>query len=145
MTNLLYYLFMLTLSISSLFVAVYYLHKTTASNGHNQNNKMKEANQMMLKLIEKWDARLPAEPERTFPGKNGPITFPALKDRTVTMALLEAMDGSGCRAQVELPDGTPDNIKPGAVLQLEVPDYPDSPLRSRRLTRVIDPSKDNKI
>jgi len=99
---------------------------------------------MMLKLIEKWDARLPAEPERTIPAKNGPMTLPALKDRTVLMALLEAMDGSGCRAQVELPEGTPDNIRPGAVLQLEVPDFPDSPLRSRRLTRVIDAPKDVK-
>lgn len=98
----------------------------------------------MLKLLETWVSRLPAEPERTIPGKNGPITFPALKDRDVTMALLEAMDGSGCRAQVELPEGAPSGIKIGSVLQLEVPDFPDSPLRSRRLTRVLDPVREPK-
>lgn len=99
---------------------------------------------MMLKLLDSWVSRLPAEPERTIPGKNGMITFPALKDRDVTMALLEATDGSGCRAQVELPEGVPLSFKVGAVLQLEVPDFPDSPLRSRRLTRVLDPVREPK-
>jgi len=96
----------------------------------------------MAKLLEVWTSRLPAEPERTITTRSGtPMTFPALKDRDVLMGLLEAVDGSGCRAQVELPDGTL-NIKVGSILQLEVPDFPDSPLRSRRLTRVIDPPKD---
>jgi len=91
----------------------------------------------MLKVIEMWKATLPAEPERTINGKNGPMTFPALKERTVNMALVEAMDGSGCRAQVELPEGS-DEVKVHKVIQLEVPDFPDSPLRSRRLTRVME-------
>lgn len=98
----------------------------------------------MLKVVETWEARLPAEPEREIPTKSGGMMkFPALKERTVLMALLEAMDGSGCRAQVELPEGTP-ALDKDAVIQLEVPDFPDTPLRSRRLTRVIPPSKSAK-
>jgi len=97
---------------------------------------------MMAKLLEIWTSHLPAEPERTITTRNGPMTFAALKDRDVLMGLLEAVDGSACRAQVELPEGTPANIKPGSILQLEVPDFPDTPLRSRRLTRVIEPTKD---
>lgn len=98
---------------------------------------------MMAKLLETWISRLPAEPERTITTRAGvPMTFPALKDRDVLMGLLEAVDGSGCRAQVELPEGTATTIKVGSILQLEVPDFPDTPLRSRRLTRVIDPPKD---
>jgi len=97
----------------------------------------------MAKLLEVWTSRLPAEPERTITTRNGqPMTFPALKEREVLMGLLEAVDGSSCRAQVELPEGTPSHIKIGSILQLEVPDFPDTPLRSRRLTRVIEPTKD---
>lgn len=99
---------------------------------------------MYLLLVEKWDAKLPAEPAREIPGKNGILKFEALPERTVLMGLLEAMDGSKCRAMVELPEGTPKDVKVPSVLQLEVPDFPDSPLRSRRLTRIMDAPKADK-
>lgn len=103
---------------------------------------MKESQTMMIKILESWKSKLPAEPEREFPRRDGSgtIKFLALPERTVQMALCEAMDGTGCRAQVEFPLETPD-LKPNQVVQIEVPDFPDVPLRSRRLTRIMEPSK----
>jgi len=93
---------------------------------------------MIVRIIESWTAKMPAEKERTFTTKdNRTLTFEAHPEYIATIALVEATDGSQCRAQIILPEHLgPNDVKPENRISIEIPDFPDSPIRSRNCTRI---------
>lgn len=98
---------------------------------------------MIVRVIEVWTAKMPAEQERTFTTKDGrTLKFEAHPEFIATIALVESTDGSQCRAQIILPEHiTANEAKPESRLSIEIPDFPDSPIRSRNVTRIWPPQK----
>lgn len=96
----------------------------------------------MVKVIDTWTCRLPAEPERHGKRADGSEwTIPASEERTSTLALVRD-ELSGVQVNIELPVGPElSKIVAESVIQIEIPDFPDTPIRARRLTRVIPPAK----
>jgi len=98
----------------------------------------------LFTVVFSYEARLPSEKARTWkrPADGVEIQFPELPERTATMALLEDAAGE-VRAHVEVPESPMikglQSLPAGARIQLEVPDFPDAPIRARKVSRILPP------
>jgi len=88
-----------------------------------------------ITVLETWEAKFPASPERSYMKDGVKQIIEARPARTATLALAKTEDGTV--NQVELPEGYAVPINNGDVLQLAIPDWPDAPFRSRNITRHI--------
>jgi len=88
-----------------------------------------------ITVLESWTAQFPASPERTYMKDGVKQIIEARSARTATIVNAESADGA--RNQVEMPEGYGLDIKPGDILNLTIPDWPDAPFRSRNITRHI--------
>jgi len=107
------------------------------------NQKSKGPKMALVKIVEVWEQKFPAEQERKWMNPQGrEVTFPAVAEHVGLVAVVEDVSPTSVRAQVRLPDyfKQTKDIPVGTVVQMEIPDWPDSPLRSRNVTRVIPPS-----
>lgn len=86
-----------------------------------------------LTVLEKWTAKFPASPERTYMKDGVQQKMEARPARDAEIALVSAADGSV--NQIELPEGYTVPINIGDVLQLTCNDWPDAPFRTRNITR----------
>jgi len=88
-----------------------------------------------ITVLETWEAKFPASPERTYTKDGVKQTIEARPARTATLVLAKTEDGTV--NQVEIPEGYALPIAVGDVLQLAIPDWPDAPFRGRSITRHI--------
>ena len=87
-------------------------------------------------ILEIWTAEFPEFKGGKYMKDGVERTMEARPARIAWIAQVKASDETV--NQIELPEGYPcEKIKPGDTLQLTIPDWPDTPFRSRNITRHI--------
>lgn len=97
----------------------------------------------MVKVLEVWAHKFPAREEVKWTKGDRSGVIPASPEQIGICALVEDVSPTGVRAQIRLPAEYKevDKVEKGTVFQVEIPDWPDGPLRCREVSREIPPSK----
>jgi len=98
---------------------------------------------MLVKVLEVWAQKFPAEKAREFKKADGTVlNFEARDERIELVAVCADVAPTGIVAQVRIPDmyKTVEDLPVGSHLQMEIPEWPSDPLRARNVTRLLKPA-----
>jgi len=102
---------------------------------------------MLVKVLEVWAQKFPAEKERTFIKDGREIRFEAKEERIELVAVVQDVAPTGVTCQVRIPEQYKviDDLPLNSHIQMEIPEWPTEPLRARNVTRLLKPADLDKL